>query len=496
MAIISRYRENVVPEAVKMLNALKHRGSDFHGIATDKATIMAGNIYDLSDLSKNLDSNIALAYNYRRVLPEDDPQPVEIKNLKVVLEGRVYSPSSGKSEVYKIIERYEEEESLRKIISEVEGDFVLAVLSGQRLLIGRDVIGGVPLYFFENNRYLAFASERKALWSLGAEDDKIKSFPPGCIAEITKEGIVFRQVKALKRPSVGLIRDEKAILEKLHILFLEAIRKRLIGLEGKISVSFSGGLDSSIIAALIRGAHADAILITVGLEGSKDIENAENFAKETGLRIRTVTYALRDVEETLPKIIWLIEEPNALKASIKIPEYWIAEVSSKMNCRAIFFGHGGDELFGGYHKYLKEYARSFEDAETALFLDTINIYKDSLEMSEKICAFHGVEARFPYMDYKLVEFALNIPVTMKISSMSDPLRKRILRKYAEQIGLPATVYLKPKKAIQYGTGVDKALRRIARRSGLSGQELINKIFRRVRAPHEDSSNLFFQVPRA
>ncbi|MEM2455480.1 MAG: asparagine synthase-related protein, partial [Candidatus Bathyarchaeia archaeon] len=166
------------------------------------------------------------------------------------------------------------------------------------------------------------------------------------------------------------------------------------------------------------------------------------------------------------------------------------------NCRAIFFGHGGDELFGGYHKYLKEYARSFEDAETELFLDTINIYKDSLEMSEKICAFHGVEARFPYMDYKLVEFALNIPVTMKISSMSDPLRKRILRKYAEQIGLPATVYLKPKKAIQYGTGVDKALRRIARRSGLSGQELINKIFRRVRAPHEDSSNLFFQVPRA
>lgn len=493
VAIVSKNGENVIPEAIKMLGVLKHRGSDLHGIATDKTIIYAKNIHDLSVLSRNMVSSIVLGYNFRRLLPEDVPQPVELGNLKVVLEGRAYSPF-GKSGVYGILERHGVEESLRKVIMEVEGDFILAILYGQRLLIGRDVIGAAPLYFLDNNRFLALASERKALWQLNAEGGNVISFPPGSIAEITGKGMVLRQIRAPERVETKLVKDEEALLRELHSLLLEAIKRRLYAINGKISVAFSGGLDSSIIAALIKETHADAILITVGLEGSKDLDDAEKVAEEIGLRIKTKTYAMRDVEETLPKVLWLIEEANALKASIKIPEYWAAEVSSKMNCKAVFFGQGGDELFGGYHKYLKEYERSLESAEMALFLDTINLYKDSLEMSEKICAFHSIEARFPYMNYELVSFALKIPITAKISSADDPLRKRILRKYAERIGLPANVYLKPKRAIQYGTGVSKALRRVARRSGLSVQELINKVFRRIRDSYENSANLFSKVP--
>ncbi|MEM2168760.1 MAG: asparagine synthetase B [Candidatus Bathyarchaeia archaeon] len=490
MAVVSKDGENAVPKAIRMLGMLKHRGSDLYGIATDKTTTYAKDIRDLNSLSRDSTSRVVLGYNFRRLLPEDIPQPVEVGDLKVILEGRIYSSSSGKGGVYEVIKRHGEE-SLRNAIINAEGDFIIAILSGQRLLIGRDVIGAAPLYFLNNNRLLAFASERKALWILNARDEDIMSFPPGSIAEATDKGIILKQIKALERTEAKLVKDEEALLGELHNLLLEAVKRRLNALEGKISVAFSGGLDSSIIAALIKGVHADAILVTVGLEGSKDLDDAEKVAGEIGLRVRTEIYTLRDIEETLPRVLWLIEEANALKASIKIPEYWAAEVSSKLSCRAVFFGQGGDELFGGYHKYLGEYRKSLESAEMALYLDTINLYRDSLEMSEKICAFHSIEARFPYMDYELAAFALKIPITIKISSADDPLRKRILRRYAEQIGLPADVYLKPKRAIQYGAGVSKALKKIAKRNGLSMQGLVGKVFREVKGAYENSSNLFF-----
>ncbi|MEM1515397.1 MAG: asparagine synthetase B [Candidatus Bathyarchaeia archaeon] len=477
VAVVSKRhgKANVIPEAIKMLKALKHRGDQFYGIATDKTAILAKDPFELSDLSRNVSSDIVIGYNFRRILREDEPQPVEVGNLKVILEGRVYSPQPMKSEVYEIIKRHGEE-GLKKVIAEMEGSFILTILSGRRLLVGRDAIGAAPLYFSENEQVLALASERKALWSIGMRDENIRPFSPGSMAEITGEGIILRQVKALQLSGERWAKDERSILEELHTILSKSIEERVHNLEGKVSVAFSGGLDSSIIAALLKKeANIDTILVTVGLEGSKEIEHAEKVADEIGLRIRTRAYAIEDVEKTLPKVLWLIEEADGLKVSIKIPEYWTAEVSSKMGCKAIFFGEGGDELFGGYYKYLEEYKRSLEDVERRLFLDTVNLYH-SLEMSEKICAFHGLEARFPYADYELATFALKIPISKKILSMDDPLRKWILRRYAEQIGLPSEVYLKPKKAIQYGTGVSKALKKIAEKNGLSMHGLVNKIF--------------------
>ncbi|MEM1716065.1 MAG: asparagine synthetase B [Candidatus Bathyarchaeia archaeon] len=474
-AIISKTGRCVAPEAIRMLSALRHRGNELHGITTGKIVTFAKDLLELSHLLKDTSSDIIIGYNFRRLLPEDSPQPIEIDNLKVVLEGRIYSPYSGKSEVYKIIEQHREE-SVRKVISEVEGSFIIAILSGKRLIIGRDSIGATPLYFSENDHFIALASERKALWSIGMDNASIKTFPPGNLAEISSEGIAMRQIKVLEALRPRIIKDEENILMELHNMLSEAIRRRLYGLNGGVSLAFSGGLDSSIIAALLKKAGVNATLVTVGLEGSKDIEQAEETAKEIGLRVKTETYTIKDVEEVLPKVLWLIEEANSLKASIKIPEYWAAEVSSKIDCKVMFFGEGGDELFGGYYKYLREYEKSLENAEMALFFDVISLYS-SLEMSEKICTFHNVEARFPYADHDLALFALKIPISMKISSKDDPLRKRILRRYAEQIGLPADVYLRPKKAIQYGTGVSKVLKKIAKRNELNVQAFIDKVFR-------------------
>lgn len=477
VSIVSKHGRNVVESAVKMLSVLRHRGADLHGISTGNVTIITKDISELNSLP--VESSIILGYNFSHRLPNDIPQPIEVKDFIVIFDGRIFSPHYKKASFIDLIEQSVEiEETLKNIIREVRGSFSFIVLDHNKLFVGRDPIGAIPLYFCENDQFYALASERKALWLLGIKNDYIKSFPPGNLAKITSEGIRIQPVKILEKGELKYMNEKEAI-EKMHNLLLRAVEDRIADVD-EVSIAFSGGLDSSIIAALVRERVKNALLISVGLEGSRDLENAEKIAGEIGLPFRAETYTLSDVEETLLKVLWLIEEANALKASICIPEFWSAEISSKMGYRVMLSGQGSDEIFAGYHKYLREYSKSPESVEQTLYHDTLKLYENSLEPEEKICSFHNVEVRFPYADYDLASFALSLPITLKISSSNDPLRKRILRRLAEYIGLPADVYLRPKKAIQYGTGVSQALKKIAKRSGLNTQSFINQLFKNIR----------------
>jgi asparagine synthase (glutamine-hydrolysing) len=93
--------------------------------------------------------------------------------------------------------------------------------------------------------------------------------------------------------------------------------------------------------------------------------------------------------------------------------------------------------------------------------------------------FHNVELRLPYVDLRVVNFASSLPLSLKIQSPTDELRKRVLRKAAESFGLPGFAVNKAKKAIQYTTGVDKALRKLAKRENLNVPEYCRKVSREL-----------------
>lgn len=474
VSMISKRGENVIPKVVKMLNVLRHRGSEKYGISTDKTLIITKELSNLLDIN----SDIALGYNFSQILPGDIPQPLEGKDFKIIFEGRIFSPSIRKDAIIDLINRFSNiKDAAKNMIKEVNGSFSFIILKERQLLIGRDPIGGIPLYFGDNKQFYALASERKALWLLGIKNNHIKSFPPGNVAEITRNMVEFQPIKILKKPRINLIKENDAI-KKLYSLLLKSIRERTADLK-RASLAFSGGLDSSIIAELMKNCGITPLLLSVGLEGAKELEYAEKIAEEINLPFVAKTYTLDDVEETLFKVLWLIEEANPLKVAISIPIFWVADLSSRMSYKVTFSGQGSDELFAGYYKYLKELEKSRENIEQVLYRDVIQLYESSLEPNEKIGSFHGVETRFPYMDFELASFALSLPIELKMESEKDYLRKRILRKLAKHIGLPPEIYLKPKKAIQYGTGVNDALKKIAKKKGLSMRNFINQVFKEM-----------------
>ncbi len=91
--------------------------------------------------------------------------------------------------------------------------------------------------------------------------------------------------------------------------------------------------------------------------------------------------------------------------------------------------------------------------------DMSNMYHVNLERDDTCAMLNSVELRLPFLDEKLVELALNIQDNKIIVSMHDEMRKSILRKLAFEEGLDYEIAYRPKKAAQYGIGIDKILRK-------------------------------------
>jgi asparagine synthase (glutamine-hydrolysing) len=111
-----------------------------------------------------------------------------------------------------------------------------------------------------------------------------------------------------------------------------------------------------------------------------------------------------------------------------------------------------------------------------MFADVTRLYESNIERDEKICVFHDVELRLPFASFQIAEFALSLPVELKIEKSPDCLRKLVLRKLATNVGLPSDIVEKPKKAVQYSTGVNAVLGKIAKKHGCTINEYARMLF--------------------
>jgi asparagine synthase (glutamine-hydrolysing) len=475
-AVVNRKGENAVPTVVAMLKELTHRGVDDHGVATPNSATTAKSIEEIA--IKNINSSVALGYNLSRILTKDQPQPVQGDGFTLVFEGRLF-PSPNLSEVDEIAEKLgaTPQRNVSHVIEKLEGSYAFAIVVPNKIVAGRDMFGTNPFYYGENDTTCAVASERKALWTLGIRN--VKSFPPGHVAVVNAQGFSFKPIKTIMQPHQEDMNMETAA-KHLQNLLLESTRKRVSDLE-KVVVAFSGGLDSSVIAVLAKNCGINVQLVSVGLENQPEVEFAKTAAEALELPLHLQMYTINDVEQILPKVLWLIEESNTVKASIAIPFYWTAENASKLGCKVLLAGQGGDELFGGYQRYLRDYAQSgVEAVQKTMYRDVAKSYETNFQRDNQVCSFHKVELRLPFVDRDVVHFSLSLPLSLKIESVEDRLRKRVLRRVAQNLGIPMFIANKTKKAVQYTTGVNKAIQKLAKRKGLTPRKYVEKIFRKTR----------------
>ena len=473
VAVLNKEGVNAAETAISMLKTLKHRSTGTYGIASATRIGIEKSIELLK--KQNINSPVAIGCAFSRRLSQDRPQPIKLYGATLAFEGRLYPASPQLSDSESVAEKLKQnrEKAARTLIEKFEGDFAFVVAEPDRLIAGRDPLGVCPLCYGESKTLLAMASERKALWKIGIKETA--SFPPGNLAIADRHGFKFKSIKRLVQGEIKRVDMQNATV-RLETLLQRSTRERVLGLK-EVAVAFSGGLDSSLIAFLAKKTGLIVHLIFVSLENRSEIECAKKAAEALKLPIHVRLYKEKDVEKVLPRVLWLIEEPAPVKASIGIPFYWTAESAAKMGLKVVLAGQGADELFGGYKRYLTDYSRQGkEKVREAIFKDIMKMHETNFERDSKICGYHNVELRLPFATCRMVEFAVNLPLELKIESSGDTERKLVLRRVAKSVGLPEFIANKPKKAIQYATGVSKTLKKLAKRKGLSMREYVRKVF--------------------
>ncbi|MCW4046193.1 MAG: asparagine synthetase B [Candidatus Bathyarchaeota archaeon] len=452
MAVLDKAGGDAAAAVVSVLKSL-HTGKHVNfGIAS--STIVR--TYKDVDAFRNygLKLPVVMGYAFSNAHPNAEPQCVKLEDAAIVFDGQIYSPT-GTSAIELLAKKPLQRDRGKALFDEIEGDFSFLIAEPKSITAGRDVVGVQPLYYGENKKVAALASSRKALWKLGIE--KTSSFPPGNLAFVTSEGFKFKPVKTLTYAKPKTITMQTAA-KTLQKLLEQSIHRRIAGTT-EVAVAFSGGLDSSVVAFLAKKCGADMRLIHVSLENRPETEEAKKAADLLRLPIQVHLFKEADVEKVISKVVGLIEEPDPVKASIGIPFYWTAEKAAEAGLHVLLAGQGADELFGGYQRYVSDYLTyGEENVRRAMFEDVARLHESNIERDVKICRFHGVELRLPFASYQIAQFALSLPLELKIEKNQNSLRKLVLRKVAENIGLPKSIVEKPKKAMQYATGVSDALK--------------------------------------
>jgi asparagine synthase (glutamine-hydrolysing) len=340
----------------------------------------------------------------------------------------------------------------------------------------RDPNGLKPLYYAGQRKWVAFASERKALSRIGLKNPR--RIVPGYLYAFGHSGLtqtrLFEITGAIeKRMTLERATSQLAIRLKRSI-------SRITKNVDKIAVAFSGGLDSAVAAALAKQT-CDAQLVSVGLAGSSELATVEKYARMIDLPISIEAFEPSTLENYVRRVVWLIEEPNLMKVSVAVPLHWASMVAARRGFKVMLCGQGSDELYGGYYKYARTLdTRGRRALRDELYLSVIHASEVNYERDEQATAPFGIELRTPFADLDVIRFSLTIPSQYKVKAGNDLIRKWILRSVAKRLGLSDDIVWRRKKAIQHGTGVENAIRRLAKSRGQTAESYLTGIYSEVK----------------
>ncbi|KZX09935.1 asparagine synthetase B [Methanobrevibacter oralis] len=455
-------------DIVKMLKVSKFRGFDASGIFLDDIKL---NI-DLDKFNNDSNYSIGLGHNLLSIHDSEDKmsktQPIAKDNLVLVFDGVLYNfktiknflnkvgiedeiNSDGEALLY-LIDFYNKSNLVKAIKSAVhliDGDYSFAIWDGKNLAITRDPLGVKPLFYSVTNDLCGFASSKDSLKILGFED--IKTLKPQHIL------YNWNDIAPAQTIHEKVLEGDVSKIDKLLKL---SVIKRVEGLI-EVGVIFSGGVDSSFLALLLseiaKNTNLRITLYAVGIEGSKDIEAAKYAANQLNLPLKIKIVTEKIIRDNLASVVKAIGDDSLMKIGVGMTTYLATSMIKEDGIKVAISGQGADELFGGYKRYLKSFSEGNLNLE--LREDIANMYHVNLERDDVCSMLNGVELRLPFLDKNLVELVLNIEDNKKIVSTDDNLRKSFLRKLAFEEGLDYKIAYRPKKAAQYGTGIDKILRK-------------------------------------
>ncbi|MCA9772964.1 MAG: asparagine synthase B [Myxococcales bacterium] len=424
-----------------MMDRMAHRGPDAEGVFLDAPSGSLG---------------------HRRLAimdPAGGDQPIRSADggQVIVANGEIYNhpklrerlgaahPYRTRSDTESILHLYEDMGPATA--ARLDGMFAFAIADGPHLYAARDALGIKPLYFGERAGALVFASELKALAGM-AED--VREFPPGTWFHSKMGSRSFYEVPDLEPVDGPVEAHARRVRETLE----HAVTKRLMS-DVPVGAFLSGGLDSSIIAAIAR-RHVDELhTFSVGIEGSRDLEAARVVARHLGTIHHEHVMTRSEILERLPEIVHHLESFDQDLVRSAIPCYFASRLAAE-HVKVILTGEGADELFAGYAYY-----KTIDDPaalRAELRRSIASLHNVNLQRVDRLTMAHSIEGRVPFLDLDMIAVAQTVPEALKLRRDADGrlIEKWILREACEDL-LPEDIVWRVKEQFDEGSGTVDAL---------------------------------------
>jgi asparagine synthase (glutamine-hydrolysing) len=505
---IGQYNGNIKP----CLEAISHRGPDDWGIVRDKNVSLGFrrlSIIDLSPLGNqpmsNEDSTVWIIFN---------GEIYNYQEIKKTLSKKHRFKSKTDSEV--LIHGYEEW-GIEKLLPKLNGMFAFCLYDKQKgvVYLVRDRIGKKPLYFYKTDKYFAFSSETKAFFrlkdfSFQIDDDlfdqwmgfpylpdnrntiikNITKVPPAHYLKISTKDLRMKSYRYWHIQNEKFKFDFEDACINLENLLIDSIKKRLVA-DVPLAILLSGGLDSSLIAA-IANRYSDRPIKTINISFSRSSINEQKYARLVSKHCHTdhinLTAGIGDTYNFLTSSVRFFDDLTTIDGGL-LSSYLLAKRLKEVGIKVVLVGEGADEVFGGYSWFqlsrlplsllpdgirnrlyyftlMRNIRNSLFSGYPEILSSKLNRVKETifkkiqryeieyslpnhycLKVDKGIMAA-SVEARNPYLDYRVVNFAHSIPDNYILSSnwvsYNKPTNKYILRKIAEKY-LPREICYRPKK---------------------------------------------------
>ena len=412
-------------------------------------------------------------------------QPFSASGSSLVCNGEIYNHASLGAAIHATLTSGSDCEVLLPLWASMGGDAVAFCRSldgvfalllaeapspafpGGRLLVARDPYGVRPLYTAttEGGGVRMWASEVKGLVAAGAGVEGIAPFPPGHVGlyDGASGGLLsltrYHAVPWVKNPSLAEDGHAKAAV---RTALTSAVVKRLLA-ERPIGALLSGGLDSSLIAALVQRELVAAgspplQTFSIGMAGSSDLAHARLVADHIGSVHHEVVVSEDEFWGAVPAVVAAIESWDITTVRASVGNWLVARyVAANSDVKVVFNGDGADEASGSYLYFYNAPSDAAFEAEVGRLLEDIHAF-DVLR-SDRTISCHGLEARTPFLDKQFVATylscatALRRPVRAGAGGAVGVPEKDLLRRAFDDSAaplLPASVLWRRKEAFSDG----------------------------------------------
>jgi len=436
--------------ALKMASQIRHRGPDWSGIYCDDSAILAHERLSIVDVEHGAQPLIDKATG--NVLAVNGEIYNHVHLRRRLKKKHLWQTNSDCEIILYLYDEYGPEflDMLSGIFA-----FILYDKKKDEYLVARDHIGIVPLYIgWDKLGTVHIASEMKAL---DRYCEKIKEFPPGHYYM----GSQKRFVKWYDRRWMHETPKRKVSLPKLRSELMKAVKRQLM-CDVPYGVLISGGLDSSLIAAIAARYSRKRVesegkseawwprlhSFAVGLSDSPDMKKARTVAKYLDTVHHEIIFTIQEGLDAIRDVIYHLETFDTTTIRAATPMYLMARKIKSMGIKMVLSGEGADEVFGGYlYFHMAPSPEEFHE-ETVTKLSMLSKY-DCLRANKSTAAW-GVETRVPFLDKEFLDYAMSIDPREKMCP-GDAIEKKILRKAFEGF-LPDDILWRQKEQFSDGVG--------------------------------------------